>query len=124
MAHLETICPQCGKPLDPGGSDNSSCPQCGRSNSDPTVLADQRDAKVRRPARTVLVATLAIATIGTACAVVYPIVRDEVERGRMQLARSAAPAANNWWRVIALSTLRERYAQDADRKTDSGAIKS
>ena len=95
MAHLETNCPQCGNPLEPASNGASTCAHCTWLTTAASAVAPPARGKARRPVRAALVAGLALVAIGSAAAVLYPIAREQLERGRMPTAArvAASPTA-------------------------------
>jgi tetratricopeptide (TPR) repeat protein len=94
MAHLEMSCPHCGKRLISAEADSSPCCDCGGEPLAATVTPARETRRVRRIGRPAFTAGAAILVIGIAAAVVYPTVRDELERARIRVpVQAPAPVA-------------------------------
>jgi tetratricopeptide (TPR) repeat protein len=92
MAHLETSCPHCGKPLDQSALKLSTCPHCGRPLSAAGALAAQVAARGPARGRTAVVAGLAVMAIGIAATVAFPLFQGELKRAGMLVPAPAAPS--------------------------------
>src|ERR1700677_4164133 len=97
MVPPEKICPACGQPSDPAGTESSSCPHCGRTAAGDAPTAVRREPgnpAAPRPARWLMLSSVALAAVGSGGAVMCVSYRSEVTRVATIVAGTAKPGAN------------------------------